>query len=207
MDDRLVFKLLSLVLFTSLLIIRAIFGIQQHRNGQSSWSVNEEAVEREGRLSLLLRPVGFIFFLGLVVFYLIEPSGFDWLFLTLPNWIRWTGALLCTASLLLLVWVHRTLGIQWSTTLKFKERHALITSGPYEFIRHPMYTSINFFFMGLSMISSFWPFLVLLIIMTLFFIRIVEREEAMMVEQFGEEYRAYIKRTGRYLPRLRNDLR
>ncbi|HEY43541.1 MAG TPA: isoprenylcysteine carboxylmethyltransferase family protein [Anaerolineae bacterium] len=206
MDERLVFKWLFLVLFISVLFIRAIFGIKQRRMGQSSWSINEEAVEREGRWSLLLRPIGFIFFLGLVVLYMIEPSGSDWLFLPLPSWVRWTGVLLCTASILLLVWVHRTLGIHWSTTLQFKEGHTLVTSGPYKFVRHPMYSALIFFFIGISIVSSFWPFIALVLILILFFFRIIEREEAMMIEQFGDEYQAYMKRTGRCLPGLRSDL-
>jgi protein-S-isoprenylcysteine O-methyltransferase Ste14 len=205
MDDRLVFKFISLVLFASLLLVRAIFGIQQRRRGLSSWSVSEEAVEREGRCSLLLRPIGFVFFLGLAVFYMIEPPGFDWLFLELPSWIGWIGVLVCTASIFVLIWVHLTLGIQWSTTLQFKESHKLVTSGLYEYIRHPMYTSLNFFFLGFCFVSSFWLYMIFLVVMILFFNRIVEREEAMMIEQFGEEYRAYMKRTGRYLPRLRID--
>jgi len=66
-----------------------------------------------------------------------------------------------------------------------------------------MYTALTFLFVGLSMASSFWPLVVLLLIMILFFFRVVGREEAMMIERFGEKYRTYMKRTGRFLPRLR----
>ena len=141
--------------------------------------------------------------IGLIVLYFIEPSGSDWLFLPLPSLFRFGGVLLGAAGILLLVWVHRTLGIQWSTTLQFKEEHTLNTSGPYEFIRHPMYASLFLFFLGLSILSSFWPLMVMVVIFLLFFNRIMGREESMMIDQFGEEYRVYMKRTGRFLPRLR----
>ncbi len=203
MNENTTFKLLFLVLFILVLIVRAYFGIKQRRRGQSSYSVSEEAVAREGRWSLLLRPVGFLFMLGLIVLYFIEPSGSEWLFLPLPLWLRVSGVLLGVAGLLLLVWVHRTLGMQWSTTLQFKEEHTLNTSGPYEFIRHPMYASLFLFFLGLSIVSSFWPLMALVVIFLLFFNRIMEREEAMMIDQFGEEYRVYMNSTGRFLPRLR----
>ena len=203
MNENLVFKTIFLVLFILVLSIRAVFSIKQRHIGLSSWSVNEDAVSNEGRWSLLLRPVVFFFMLGLIVLYVIEPSGLDWLFLPLPSLFRFGGVLLGTAGILLLVWVHRTLGIQWSTTLQFKEGHALITSGPYEFTRHPMYASLSLFFVGLLIISSFWPFIVLVVITLLFFIRIMKREESMMIDQFGEEYRVYMKSTGRFLPRLR----
>ncbi|MEA1976838.1 MAG: isoprenylcysteine carboxylmethyltransferase family protein [Chloroflexota bacterium] len=203
MSENNTFKLLFLVLFILVLIVRAYFGIKQRQIGQSSWSVNEDAVSREGRWSLLLRPVAFLFMLGLIVLYFIEPSGSAWLFLPLPLWLRFSGVLLGAAGILLLIWVHRTLGMQWSTTLQFKEGHTLNTSGPYEFIRHPMYASLFLFFLGLSIMSSFWPLMALVVILLLFFNRIMGREEAMMIEEFGEEYRVYMKSTGRFLPRLR----
>ena len=203
MNENNTFKLLFLVLFILVLIVRAYFSIKQRQIGQSSWSVNEDAVSREGRWSLLLRPVGFLIMIGLIVLYFIEPSGLEWLFLPLPSWLRFSAVLLGVAGILLLVWVHRALGIQWSTTLQFKEEHTLNTSGPYEFIRHPMYASLFLFFLGLSILSSFWPLMAPVVIFLLFFNRIMGREESMMIDQFGEEYRVYMKRTGRFLPRLR----
>ena len=203
MNENNTFKLLFLVLFVLILIVRAYFGIKQRRMGQSSYSVSEKAVAREGRWSLLLRPTMFLFMLGLIVLYFIEPSGSAWLYLTLPSWLRFSGVLLGVGGILLLVWVHRTLGMQWSTTLQFREGHTQNTSGPYEFIRHPMYASLFLFFIGLSIVSSFWPLMALVVIFLLFFIRIMRREEAMMIDQFGEEYRVYMKSTGRFLPKLR----
>lgn len=102
----------------------------------------------------------------------------------------------------MLVLTHRALAIQWSTTLQFKEDHTLITTGPYGFIRHPMYTSLSIIFIGLAVVSSFWPLWILTLIMTIFFFRIVRIEEEMMIDEFGDEYESYIERTGRYLPKL-----
>ena len=190
MQETLIFKILFLALFILVLIVRAYFGIKQRRAGRSSWSVSGEAVAREGRLSLILRPMMFLLMLSLVVLYIIEPSCSSGLFLPIPSIIRCGGVLLGIINILLLIWVHRTLGLQWSTTLQFKEGHALITDGPYKFIRHPMYTALSLFFIGLSIVSSFLPFFVLVVLTILFFVRIVEREDLMMIEQFGEEYRA-----------------
>ncbi|MCK4692067.1 MAG: isoprenylcysteine carboxylmethyltransferase family protein [Anaerolineales bacterium] len=202
MKETLVFKIFFLSLFFLVLIVRAYFGIKQRLTGQSSWSVSKEAVAREGRLSLILRPMMFLLMLSLVVLYIIEPSCSGGLFLPIPSIIRYGGVLLGIMSILLLIWVHRTLGLQWSTTLQFMEGHALITSGPYQYIRHPMYAALSLFFISLSIVSSFLPFFVLVVLTILFFVRIVEREDLMMIEQFGEEYREYMKATGRFLPRL-----
>ena len=103
----------------------------------------------------------------------------------------------------MLVFTHRALGIYWSTTPQLKEGHSLITTGPYGYIRHPMYTSLSIIFIGFAVISSFWPLWILTLITTMFFFRIVRIEEEMMIDEFGDEYVAYIERTGRYLPKLR----
>lgn len=75
----------------------------------------------------------------------------------------------------MLVLTHRALGIHWSTTLQFKEGHSLITTGPYGLIRHPMYTSLSIIFIGLAIVASFWPLWILILLMTIFFFRIVKR--------------------------------
>jgi protein-S-isoprenylcysteine O-methyltransferase Ste14 len=200
MNENNIFKLLFLVLFILVFIVRAYFGMKQRRVGQSSWSVNEDAIKREGRWSVLLRPVLFLFMLSLFALYLIEPLGSAWLHISLPWQLRLLGVLLSFAGILML---HRALGIYWSKTLQFKEGHSLITSGPYGLIRHPMYTSLFMIFIGLAIVSSFWLHWILTIIMIIFFFRIVKIEEDMMINEFGEEYESYIERTGRYLPRLR----
>ena len=203
MNENNTFKLLFLILFVLVLIVRMYFSAKQRSVGQSSWSVDKDAVKREGRLSLLLRPLAFLFMLALAALYFIEPSGSEWLHISLPWQLRLFGVFLCFGGILMLVSTHRELSIHWSTTLQFKEGHSLITTGPYGLIRHPMYTSLFMIFIGLAIVSSFWLHWILTIIMIIFFFRIVKIEEDMMIDEFGEEYESYIERTGRYLPRLR----
>jgi len=201
-----VFKTIFFVLFVALLVIRGFFGWKVRQAGHSSWSVSQDAVEREGKWSLLLRPILFICMLALVVQYAVSPDESNWLFVSLPACLRWVGVGLGVASLPLLTWVHCTLGEHWSTVLQLRKGHALVTRGPYRWIRHPMYTALMLSFIGLSLVSAVWPLMVLVFLSILFFYRVVSREETMMVEQFGDEYRAYMKRTGRFLPRLLPDL-
>lgn len=96
---------------------------------------------------------------------------------------------------------HKELGRNWSVTLEMRERHDLVTDGLYRYVRHPMYSA--FWLMAVSQflllpnwiagLSGFLGF------GTLFFGRVF-REEAMMVETFGDAYRDYMKRTARVLP-------
>ena len=203
MNENNTFKLLFLILLILVFIVRAYFGMKQRSVGQRSWSVDEDAVRREGRWSLLLRPISFLFMLALIALYFIEPLGSEWLHVSLPWQLRLLGVFLSFAGILMLVLTHRALGIYWSTTPQLKEGHSLTTTGPYGLIRHPMYTSLSIIFIGLAIVSSFWPLWILVLLMTIFFFRIVRIEEDMMIDEFGDEYVSYIERTGRYLPRLR----
>lgn len=203
MNENNTFKLLFLVLFVLVFIVRAYFSMKQRSVGQSSWSVDEDAVKREGRWSLILRPIAFLFMLTLFALYFIEPLGSEWLHVSLPWQLRLLGVFLSFGGILMLVLTHHALSIYWSTTLQFKEGHSLITTGPYGLIRHPMYTSLYIIFIGLAIVSSFWPLWILVFLMTIFFFRITRIEEDMMIDEFGDEYVSYIERTGRYLPRLR----
>jgi protein-S-isoprenylcysteine O-methyltransferase Ste14 len=202
MSMGLVFKIIFIALFVALLVIRGLFGWKVRQAGLSSWSADEDAVEREGKWSILLRPLVFLCMLAFVVLYVVSPGESSWLLVSLPGWFRWFGVGLGVASLPFVAWVHHTLREYWSTVPQLREGHVLITSGPYRWIRHPMYTGLTLCFVGLSLTSTVWPFMLLVLLMLLFFFRVVGREEAMMIEQFGDEYRAYMKRTGRFLPRL-----
>ncbi|MDQ0318486.1 protein-S-isoprenylcysteine O-methyltransferase Ste14 [Pararhizobium capsulatum DSM 1112] len=118
-------------------------------------------------------------------------------------WAVVIGAILfCTA-----MWVfrrtHKQLGRNWSITLEIRQKHELISAGPYSLVRHPMYTS--FLLMGLSqafLLSNWVAGMAGLIgFAVLFFLR-VDKEERMMLEVFGPEYSAYMAKTKRIIPYL-----
>jgi protein-S-isoprenylcysteine O-methyltransferase Ste14 len=101
-----------------------------------------------------------------------------------------------------LAWVHQTLREYWSTVLQLRQSHRLITSGPYRHIRHPMYSALTLCFLSLAFVSAAWPLLILVLGIVPFFYRVTIKEEEMLIGQFGDEYREYRKRTGRFVPRL-----
>jgi protein-S-isoprenylcysteine O-methyltransferase Ste14 len=99
--------------------------------------------------------------------------------------------------------VQWVLGKNFSPVLHVREEHTLVTEGPYRWVRHPMYTTMFVFGGGLLLLTANWiiggPMLVAAVAVVL--LR-VDREEAVMIEQFGDEYREYMEHTGRFLPRL-----
>ena len=144
----------------------------------------------------------FLYMVVVVVIYVINPDWLAKFAIPLPSWIRWIGAILGALSLPFLVWVHHTLGEEWSTNLRLREEHQLVTSGPYRWVRHPMYTVLFSFFIGLTLLSASWLVFALVAASIVVLYRRIGIEEGMMIEQFGDEYRAYMKYTGRLLPQF-----
>jgi protein-S-isoprenylcysteine O-methyltransferase Ste14 len=99
-------------------------------------------------------------------------------------------------------WTQTALGRFWSANLMLREKHRLITTGPYAKIRHPLYLAMIGWSAGLALVAANWVFLALALVVSSVFILRVPREEQMLLDQFGEEYRSYMDRTGSVFPRL-----
>jgi len=202
MESEPIFRAIFFALLLAVIVIRVYYGWKRTQMGESGWSLKEEAVEREGRWSIWLRAVLSLSSLAAIVLYAVNPAWLDVCMIPLPSWCQWLGVGLGAAGLALLVWVHRTLGRHWSTNLQLRKEHTLVTSGPYCWVRHPMYTALFSFFAGLVLVSASWLVALLVVVATFVLYARVGKEETMMIEQFGDEYRNYMQRTGRFLPRL-----
>ena len=153
---------------------------------------------------MMLRILLLILLLTLLVMllWLINPNWLRWSALSLPGWLRWSGLALALIAAALLSWVHHTLGAGYSPALEIQEQHKLITTGPYRRVRHPMYSVIILWLASLSLIMANWLILLAPLAFALFAILRAPNEEKMLVETFGEAYRDYMKKTGRFLPPL-----
>lgn len=88
-----------------------------------------------------------------------------------------------------------------SVSWAMPEDHALITSGPYRHVRHPSY--LGYFLMFIGLPFTMQNALALIPLMAIPGYRAVAvKEEALLVERYGDEYREYAGRTGRFLPRI-----
>lgn len=97
----------------------------------------------------------------------------------------------------------RALGRAYAPNPTILPGQQLVTHGIYRWIRHPLYTALLLFALGMPLIlRSLWGAAAgLLIIVPSLWLR-VRQEEALLVEAFGDDYRAYMARSGRLLPRL-----
>jgi protein-S-isoprenylcysteine O-methyltransferase Ste14 len=142
--------------------------------------------------------------LGLVpIFLYVLTPWIDPFHIPIPSSLRWLGAGIILAGDLLFIWSHRALGKNWSPFLEIRKGHNLVTDGPYRYIRHPMYAAIFLIGIGISLLSANWlvALAYLLPVIGMYLFRVSDEEE-MMVEQFGDEYRDYMQRTGRLVPKL-----
>ena len=149
MSSELTFQSVLAALLLFFAAIRIYYRLAAARSG-------DKASIRESGLNVALR---FVFGAGLIaslLAYIINPSWMAWSSLVLPSWARWFGACLGIVALLLLVWTHQTLGRNFSATLHVRERHSLVTTGPYQWVRHPMYSSFYLLVLALFLVSANW---------------------------------------------------
>ena len=162
---------------------------------------DREAVKREGRAMFAIRVAMFFLLLGWLALYAINPTWMGVLSAPFPDWLRWAGFALGLASLALWTWAQASLGKEWSPQLQLREEHHLVTMGPYARVRHPLYTAMLGVGTAFALVTANWVFVLLAVAMIAGLVARVPREEQMMLEQFGEKYKAYMQRTGRFLPK------
>ncbi len=188
------------ILLGLVLLMRVYFGVQVVRAGERVMP-DRAAVEREGRGAFLVRLIAFFMLVGWLVMYAMDPPWMQALFIPLPVWARWAGFAIGLASLAFWTWTQAALGSAWSAQLQLREEHRLVTSGPYAHIRHPLYTAMVIWAAALALVSANWVFAGLAVLVIVGFQVRVPREEQMLIDRFGDEYREYMKKTGRFLPR------
>jgi protein-S-isoprenylcysteine O-methyltransferase Ste14 len=136
-----------------------------------------------------------------MILYVFAP-WLDFAHLPVPVWLRWLGGATACAGTVLFGWSHRTFGKNWSGILELHEGHVLVAEGPYRYVRRPMYSAFFVTAIGLFLLSANWLIGVLPVAaVTWMYSARVLSEEEMMIEQFGDAYRQYMKKTGRLWPR------
>ncbi|HYP38798.1 MAG TPA: isoprenylcysteine carboxylmethyltransferase family protein [Chloroflexia bacterium] len=116
-------------------------------------------------------------------------------------WARWLGLAVMASGLALRVFAILWLGPMFTRFVQILPGHRLVTNGPYRFVRHPSYSGLLLFFMGMGLALGDWLSVLLLLLVPFVGVwyRIRVEEEALL-GAFGEEYRRYIGRVRRLVP-------
>lgn len=166
-------------------------------------SRNVKVVARRESPRLQLFHVGSYVVIGILIWRRGVPLGIlDTRFLPAVTWPFWAGAVLTVAGLLFTVWARHHLGRNWSLTVDVKEKHQLITSGPYAVVRHPIYSGLLLALAGSAMAGGEWRgVLAVALALWVYWLKL-RTEEHWMREAFGEEYQAYSQRVPALIPFL-----
>ena len=195
MSDDQLFRLILLAGF----VIFMPIGIYHRLKARTGEKLDRR---QEGLFILItLRLVGLAGVAGLIA-YFINPACMAWAAVPLPVWLRWTGVGFALIAGLLLVWMFRTLGRNLTDTVVTRKQHTLVTTGPYRWVRHPLYSSAALVILGNSLAAASWFFFVAGCLMFMLLVIRTRKEEQNLIARFGDDYRNYMQRTGRFVPRL-----
>jgi protein-S-isoprenylcysteine O-methyltransferase Ste14 len=195
MSDN-IFRILAVIIFVSGAAISGYYRRKADREG-GKVSLKDEGLV----IAINLRLFGLSLWAG-VFAWLINPAWMNWSRFDLPEWVRWLGLLLGVLANFLAYWIFSNLDNNVSPTVVARENAQLVTSGPYRWVRHPLYTMGTIAYLGFALISENWFIAIMSVLVFVMLSIRTPKEEARLIEKFGDEYRQYMQRTGRFLPKF-----
>ncbi len=180
----------------------AAFMMSKHFRGRADKQRGKMPRRGDGAAFLVPQAIISLATFGWLLSYLIVPQWITWSQVELPPWMRFGGAGLCVAAIGLFVWMFKHLGANVTATAQTRPDAQLVTTGPYRWIRHPMYAFGLIWFLAIVVLTASWFIAITGAGGFTFLLIRCRREEANLIEKFGDEYRAYMCRTGRFFPRL-----
>jgi len=201
MPPELPFKLSFVALFASAVAIRVHYQRLAGTYGKGVAKHAESHLAHEAKPLLIIRPLLGLPWYGVVLCWFFAPRWISWSFLPLPFWLRAGGLVLAALGLLLLWRGHRALGRNFRPTLEVSPDQELVTTGPYKYVRHPLYVAFLLMLTSTGLLSSNWFIGVVgvLLIASITVVRI-PAEEMLLEQRFGERYRDYRRSTPALLP-------
>lgn len=152
---------------------------------------------------ITLRPVGFAMMAGLIA-YMINPASMAWSSFPSPVWLRWVGVGIGGLAGVMLLWTLSSLGKNLTDTVVTRRVHTMVASGPYRWVRHPFYICVALTIVANGLVAANWFLLGAGAVVAALLVVRTRREEQKLIERFGDSYRGYMERTGRFLPRIRS---
>ncbi len=138
--------------------------------------------------------------LGSLILFLVDPDEVSFVFINLPLVVNAIGLVLFNGAALVILWSHVELGRFWSDQLETLPEHRVIQSGPYAYVRHPLYSSYLVLTIGFFLATANWLVGALMLV---YFTTVAARawkEEAMLITRLGPAYQSYREKTPRFLP-------
>ena len=192
------FRTLAVLIF----VVGAAISIKFRQSAERA-SSEKISLKEEGLLTTIaLRVSGLAVWVAVFV-YIINPDWMNWSRVGLPLAVRWSGVIVGILSDVLAYWTFSNLGKNVTPTVVTRVNHTLVTSGPYRWIRHPLYVMGLFAYMGFALLSENWFIAILSVVVFVILAMRTGKEETRLIETFGDAYRQYIQRTGKFIPKFK----
>jgi protein-S-isoprenylcysteine O-methyltransferase Ste14 len=171
----------------------------------SKASAGKQTARRASRLRIAALSFAVLYFAGALLYALL-PGWVRFFSILLPDWLRLVMVGVAALGILFVSWGYWVLGKNWAPSVSgVKKDTVLVTTGLYDFVRHPIYSGAFIFLAALTLVAANLLILLpTLALLTLLYASIDE-EEAMLIVRFGDEYREYMKRTPRFIPKFRHE--
>lgn len=190
------FRIIGLLLFLTGVAISFYFRRKSEIEGEPV------TLKEEGPFVMIaLRVAGLAMWLSVII-WLINPGWMEWSRIQLPTPLRWFGVAVGIICLPLTYWLFSSIGTNITQTVETRTDHELVTTGPYRYIRHPLYIVGMAMFFAFAFMAANWFIALTTALVFLMLVVRLPKEEAKLIERFGDDYRQYMKRTGKLLPRL-----
>lgn len=192
-----VFRFVLFVVFVPQCVV-SLMCIRSARAASSLFRHREEGIA----LSVLLGAFYLAYCCGILA-YLIEPRGMAWGSAAgLPAWSRWIGVGPLVMGVILIIWGLGALRTNFAFSVSPQEGSKLVTTGPYRWMRHPLYTAFLIEAAGISVVMASWFVGLMAALVWGLLVYRTRIEEEKLIERYGNQYRLYMESAGRFFPRL-----
>ncbi len=164
--------------------------------GTKKTAVNENTGLRVFRMAILA------LMLVLLMTDWLRVGPLAWRIVPRHAGVVWLGAALTGVGLMLAIWARWYLGRNWSDKVVLKVDHELIRSGPYRYLRHPIYSGVLLAVAGTTLTVGEWRGVAALVLLgTNYYVK-ATKEEKILAANFGQAFAEHKRTTGFFLPGL-----
>jgi protein-S-isoprenylcysteine O-methyltransferase Ste14 len=190
------FRIALVVVIVLTMAVTVYYRVQAASSGEKITHKDEgyvfATVLRLAGLCLWISTFGYLFF----------PASFQWASVSLHPGVRWFGVVVGAGCSVLMYWTLSSLGKNLTDTVVTRAEATLVTHGPYRWVRHPFYVTAALLMGSVTLLTANWLIWVSSLLVLGFLAIRTPKEEQMLTDRFGQQYKDYVAKTGRFFPRI-----